>query len=108
MIPGEELACISQKVPVHANAINISETIKSPAGLDTTAKTAANLVDCIRKAGGIPQINHPSWYYALSHRDLLMINGPYLFEIANMSFGCNNAGDSAHLSTEQEWDYLLS
>lgn len=108
MIPGEELACTSQGKPVHANAFGISGALKSPAGLDTPAKTAANMVDYIRKAGGLPHINHPSWYWALSHRDLITIQGPFLLEIANMTFGCNNEGDQARLSTEQTWDYLLS
>jgi len=108
MIPGEELACTSKGLPIHANAFGISATLKSPAGLETPAKTVANLVDYIRKNGGIPHVNHPSWYWALSHRDMETIEGPFLLEIANMSFGCNNEGNQAHLSTEQMWDYLLS
>ncbi len=108
MIPGEELAVNFGTLPVHANALGLTTTLKSPAAKATAGKTAANLVEYIRQAGALPMINHPNWHYALTHRDLMSVKGAYLLEIANMSSGCNNEGDNAHITTEQIWDYLLS
>jgi hypothetical protein len=109
LIPGEELAVKNQGAkPIHGNALNIPKTIPSPDGAKTQAETLRNLVDYIRRAGGIPMICHPNWEWAFTHRELLPVKGPYLLEIANMSSGCNNEGSFAVPSTEQMWDILLS
>ena len=108
LIPGEELALNWRNLPIHANAIGLTKTLRSPGPLVTRGKSVANLVDYIRKTGAIPMVNHPSWYFALSHRELLQIEGPYLLEMANMGGDCFNEGDAAHLSLEQTWDILLS
>lgn len=109
MIPGEELALTGQgDKPIHANAINIAKTIPSPAGRKTQAESLQYLVSYIRGAGGIPMVNHPNWCWAFTHREMLPVKGPYLFEIANMSSGCINEGSLAIPSMEQQWDILLS
>jgi hypothetical protein len=108
LIPGEELAVTGEGVPIHANALGIAQTLKSPPRSKTSGETVRNLVDYIRKAGGIPMVNHPNWYSALDHRDLLAIKGPYLLEIANMGEGSENQGSPSRLSTEQSWDVVLS
>jgi len=109
LIPGEELAVKNQGAkPIHGNALNIPKTIPSPDGAKTQSETLGNLVDYIRRAGGIPMVNHPNWEWAFTHRELLPVKGPYLLEIANMSSGCNNEGSYAVPSMEQMWDILLS
>jgi hypothetical protein len=65
-------------------------------------------VEIIRKAGGIPQVNHPNFGWSFRHREFLAVKGPYLLEIANCHPVVNNAGDYAYLPVEQTWDILLS
>lgn len=108
LIPGEEIAMPGGGSPIHANAIGINKTIKSPSRTFMAGRSVRRLVDLIRQAGAIPMVNHPNWYWALNHRDLLHIRGTYLLEVFNMGSGNQNAGDYAHLSTEQIWDILLS
>ncbi len=108
VIPGEEMALNWRGLPIHANAIGLAKTVRSPGPLVSRGKSVASMVDYIRKAGAIPMVNHPSWYYSLSHRELLQIEGPWLLEMANMGGDCFNEGDAAHLSLEQTWDVLLS
>jgi len=108
VISGEEVAMPGEGAPIHANAIGITHTIKSPKRTFMAGRSVRRLVDLIRGAGGIPMVNHPNWYWALNHRDLLHIQGPYLLEVFNMGSDNRNAGDYAHISTEQMWDILLS
>jgi len=108
LIGGEELGVRGAKRPIHANAIGISATIPDPTALTRPGKSLKNLVEVIRKAGGIPQVNHPNFGWSLTHREILEIQGPYLMEIANCHPAVNNAGDYAYLPVEQTWDILLS
>jgi hypothetical protein len=102
VIPGEEVSMAGNpQVPHHANAIGAVKLIESPERGPHGGRNARLLVDCIRRTGAIPMINHPAcggWGY----RELLWIRGPYLLEIANMSDPGINVG------VEEAWDMLLS
>ncbi|MDI6827856.1 MAG: CehA/McbA family metallohydrolase [Armatimonadota bacterium] len=108
LIGGEELGVKGAKKPIHCNAIGITTTLPNPEALSTQAESLSNLVESIRKAGGIPQINHPNFGWSFGHREILAVKPPYLLEIANMHPGVNNAGNNAYLPVEQTWDILLS
>lgn len=108
-IHGEELDLPDEGRPIHANALGLKQTIGVPPRLITPARSVANLVDYIRDAGALPMVNHPNWYFALTHRELLRIEGMYLLEIANMGGPTSyNEGSAAYLPLEQTWDILLS
>ncbi len=109
LIHGEELDLPGKGRPIHGNALGLTKTVPVPPRLLTPAKSVANLVDYIRETGAIPMVNHPNWYFALTHRELLQIEGPYLLEIANMGGPtCYNEGSTVYLQVEQTWDILLS
>ena len=108
LMPGEELGVTGKGLPIHANALGISQAIASLARVATPGRSVRNLVEYVRDSGAIPMVNHPNWRWSLSHRELLQIQGPYLLEIANMGGGCNNDGSLSWLPTEQAWDFLLS
>jgi hypothetical protein len=99
-IPGEEIGL--KTLPIHACALGI------PATIDNFDGTIPAMVEHIRKAGGIPQVNHPNWNWAFGHREMLGIEGPYLLEVFNGHPAVNNAGNCAYLPVEQTWDILLS
>ena len=108
-IHGEELDLPGKGRPIHANALGLRNVIDVPPRKLTPGKSVANLVEYIRKTGAIPMVNHPNWYFALTHRDLLQIEGDYLLEIANMGGPTSyNEGSAAYLPLEQTWDILLS
>jgi hypothetical protein len=105
---GEELGVKGAKPPIHGNALGISQTIDNAEKKVTPARSLAGMVEHIRNAGGIPQVNHPNFVWSFGHRELASVNGPYLLEVFNGHPSVNNAGDEAFLQVEQTWDILLS
>ena len=108
LIAGEELGVKGAKKPIHGNSLGIAATIDNTENLATPDKSIANMVTQIRKAGGVPQVNHPNFGWSFGHRELLSVKGPYLLEVFNGHPAVNNAGNFAYLPVEQTWDILLS
>ncbi|HUV03620.1 MAG TPA: CehA/McbA family metallohydrolase [Armatimonadota bacterium] len=108
LISGEEVAILGTKVPIHVNAIGITETLAPPHIPGTRSRSLAKLVDSIRSAGGIPMVNHPNFYWSLSHREILQVKAPYLLEVLNAHPYVNTFGNAAFMPVEQTWDILLS
>ncbi len=109
LITGEELSAEPMGKAVHTNGLNISRQIAPVEGATPTA-TLQMMVNAIRKEGGIAQINHPNWLWALTVDDIKPVRGALLLEVYNESETCNNEGDAAagKPSTEQMWDALLT
>lgn len=102
----------------HVNGIGTKTAImpvgypEKPAGIALSETYRRNLA-AIRADGGLPQINHPNFYWSVSEADLAPIDGPFLMEVANSHPAVNNQGGSdgaghVALSTEALWDALLS
>lgn len=107
LIPGEEMGTSLNKLPIHMNALGTTSAIPSKTGL-TSHRIIKGNIDQIRAAGGIPMVNHPNFHWAFNHRQLLLVDRPYLLEIYNAHPFCYSSGDIARLSVEQMWDVLLS
>jgi hypothetical protein len=57
----------------------------------------------------LAQINHPSWRWQFTSKDIAGVKGADLIEIANEHPGSNNIGAGPEApGTEQIWDELLS
>jgi len=108
LIAGEELGVKDAKKPIHGNAFGIMQTIGNAESRATHVSSLAGLVEHVRKAHGIPQVNHPNFGWSFGHRELLSVKGPYLLEVFNGHPAVNNAGNFAYLPVEQTWDILLS
>lgn len=110
LIPGIELSTASKSephVPLHVNGLGVSNQISvEPA--ETKSQTLQNCVDAITATGGIAQINHPNFHFALTQEDICQVRGVRLLEVYNGHPLVNNAGDGAHISVEELWDQLLS
>jgi hypothetical protein len=102
----------------HVNALGTSRVIRPlgerniATGTTIAATYARNLAE-IRKAGGVPQVNHPNFRWSVPLAELLAIPDSTLLEIANAHVDVNNLGgaDSAGRwmpSTEALWDSLLT
>lgn len=107
VIPGEEVSDVFDKRPIHVNGLDVRETVE-PQGGASVADTLQRNVDAIRKAEGIPHINHPNYQWAISADDLAMVHNYRLFEIFNGHPYVNNVGNVDSPGLEEVWDRLLS
>jgi len=109
VIPGVELSGGFPGRPIDVNALNV-HTLVLPQPAETAEEVLQSNVNAIRKAGGVPQLNHPNWHYAYGAAEMMDVRGWSLLEICNRSSDCNDDGDpgAGHPSTETIWDQLLS
>lgn len=113
--PGEFVVMQAQEVtdsfdkrPHHVNGLGVSR-VCMPAR--STASSAANIqanVDCIRGAGGVPQINHPNFGWALTSAEIRKVKNVSLMEIHNGHPLVNNLGGGGSPGAEEIWDTLLT
>ena len=109
LIPGEEVTSrlFGNTVPVHVNAIGIDSVIE-PAELDSAQKTLQENVDRIRKAGGLPSINHPNYKWTLTTEHIVETRGAWAVEVYNGHPGSNSNGGGGCPSVETMWDMALT
>jgi hypothetical protein len=104
LIPGEEVTDKLPKKPLHVNAIGLASVVKPQGGATPVAVLQRN-VDAVRKAGGIPLINHPNFGWAFGTAELMQLENVALLEIASGHPLINAQGPP---STEEMWDALLT
>lgn len=107
LIPGCEITLSAQSVPVHLNAIGVTQ-ISIPTPLHSIAATMQAAIDSGLAAGGIVQINHPNFCWAFGADELLKSRGAHMMEIYNAHPMCNNHGGGGVPSPESMWDQLLT
>jgi len=111
IVPSEEITTGFEGKPVHINATNIQERIAPVSGQSIIDVIQQNLnqIHQQREALNRPimaHLNHPNFYYSNGISDIIELNGLTFFEVYNGHPMVNNAGDSAHASTEQIWDQV--
>jgi hypothetical protein len=107
LIKGEEVSDRFGDKPIHVNGLDVSENVEPQHGssvLDVVQRT----VDAIRKAGGVPHINHPNFGWAINADDLKAVRNDKLFEIYNGHHQVNNFGGGGVPGMEEVWDRILS
>src|SRR5215218_5019118 len=107
VVRGEEVTSTVQSKAVHVNGLNLDTLVPPPAGSSIAAVTQQS-VDGIRKANGVPHINHPNFTWAMTPDDLLQVQRTRLFEIFNGHPQVNNEGGGGAPGLEEIWDRLLS
>ena len=107
LIRGEEITDRMGDKPIHINGLGLSEKVDPQHGA-AVADVIQRDVDAIRKAGGIPHVNHPNFVWAISGGDLQQIERLRLFEIFNGHPIVNNLGGGGVPGMEEVWDRLLS
>ena len=113
--PGEFVVMQAQEVtdsfdkkPHHVNGLGLTR-VCLPA--KSSASSAANIqanVDCIRTVGGVPQINHPNFGWALTAAEIRKVKDVSLIEIYNGHPLVNNLGGGGSPGAEEIWDTLLT
>jgi hypothetical protein len=107
LIQGEEVTDAFEKKPVHLNGLNLNAKVEPQHG-KSVVEALQNNIDAIRKAGGIPQINHPNWRWAFTDKEMSQLKDIKLIEVYNANVDCNNFGAGGAASMEEIWDKLLS
>ena len=107
VIPGEEISFSMERRQVHVNSLNPRRPAEATLGA-TPAETLQNAIDAARRAGGIPQINHPFRRWSLSAADIKGLRDVRLLEVLNMPRESNNFPAGGSSGTEGLWDALLT
>jgi len=107
LIRGEEITDRFGEKPIHINGLGLSERVDPQHGTSVVDVVQRD-VDAIRKAGGLPHVNHPNYMWAISGGDLQQIERLRLFEIFNGHHMVNNLGGGGVPGMEDVWDRLLS
>lgn len=101
----------------HVNALGVTRVIRplgerNIAPPPMAATYARNLAE-IRRAGGVPQVNHPNFRWSVRLEDMLELPDSTIFELWNGQPLINNLGGTDTTgrwmpSTEALWDSLLT
>ncbi len=107
VIGGQEVTDSFDRKPYHLNALGVSRVVmpnKLPGAVETLQKN----IDDTMKAGGIAQINHPNFGWALTADHLIKLQNYTLLEIYNGHPLVNNLGGGGMPSAEEIWDKVLT
>ena len=108
VIAGQEITDRFDTKPYHVNGLGLTTVVlPNRATGNAVANVQAN-VDAIRRAGGIPQINHPNFGWALTAQDLVQIKNATIFELYSGHPRINYLGGGGSPGTEEMWDQVLT
>jgi hypothetical protein len=104
---GQEVTDSLNKKPLHINGLGLTSVCMPQKGTAVVENLQKN-IDCVRAAGGVPQINHPNFGWALTADDIRKLARVALLEIYNGHPLVNNLGGGDSPGAEAIWDTLLS
>jgi hypothetical protein len=104
---GQEVTDSVDKKPVHINGLGLNH-LCMPNKARSIVETLQKNIDCVRAAGGVPQINHPNFGWALTADEIKKLERVLLMEIYNGHPLVNNLGGGSSPGAEAIWDKLLS
>jgi len=107
VIRGEEVSDAFGEKALHINGLNVNRVVE-PQGGKSVVDILQRNVDAIRKAEGIPHINHPNFRWAITATELGQVENNKLFEIFNGHQQVNNLGGGGVPGMEEAWDSILS
>jgi hypothetical protein len=107
VIKGEEVTDRFGDKPLHVNGLDVSTRVDAQHG-SSVVDVVQRSVDAIRKAGGVPHINHPNFGWAITADDVKQVRNTRLFEIYNGHHQANNLGGGGAPGMEEVWDRILS
>jgi hypothetical protein len=107
VVRGEEVTSTVNTKAVHVNGLNLSSLVAAPSG-SSVLEVMQESVDRIRKADGVPHVNHPNFTWAMTPEELQKVERTRLFEIFNGHPQVNNEGGGGSPGLEEVWDRILS
>ena len=107
VIKGEEVTDKFGDKPLHLNGLDVTELVTPQKGTSVVDTLQRN-VNAIRKAQGVPHINHPNFGWAVTADELRQVENNKLFEIFNGHPHVNNLGGGGIAGLEGAWDHILT
>lgn len=107
VVKGEEVTDTFNGTPLHINGLDVSALVP-PQGGTSIPDVLQRDVDAIRRAGGVPHINHPNFRWAMTREQLQQVRNNKLFEIFNGHPEVNSDGGGGVPGIEEVWDAILS
>lgn len=107
VMKGEEVTDRFGDKPLHINGLDVAQRIQ-PQGGSSVIDALNRNVAAIRRARGVPHINHPNFGWAISREELQQVRDNRLFEIYNGHPLVNNDGGGGVPGLEEAWDTILS
>jgi hypothetical protein len=107
VVKGEEVTDRLGDKSLHINGLDVNARVP-PQGGASVADALQRNVDAIRRANGIPHINHPNYTWAITRGELQQVRNNRLFEIFNGHPHVNNLGGGGVPGMEEVWDAILS
>ena len=107
VIKGEEVTERFDNKSLHINGLDVSQLVPPQGGTSVVDVLQRN-VDAIRRAKGIPHINHPNFGWSITQDELRQVRSNRLFEVYNGHPTVNNLGGGGTPGLEDVWDGILS
>lgn len=107
VFPGQEVTDRTDGKPHHINGLGLSSVTMPKRGKTSLENLQLN-IDAVRSLGGVPQINHPNFGWALTASTIAQTRNVLLFELFNGHPLVNNLGGGNSPGTEEIWDSVLS
>jgi hypothetical protein len=107
VIPGQEVTDSFNKKPCHVNGLGITRVVMPRKTLGVVENLQAD-IDNIRNAGGIAQVNHPNFGWALTAENLKALQDYSVMEIYSGHPLVNYLGGGGVPGAEELWDAVLS
>lgn len=107
IISGQEITDSFGGKPYHINGLGLREVVM-PNRLSGAVATLQKNIDDVRAKGGVPQLNHPNFGWALTAADIRQLKNINLMEVYNGHPLVNNLGGGGSPSVEVIWDELLT
>ena len=107
VIKGEEVTDRFEEKSLHINGLDVNSLVPPQGGTSVIDVLQRN-VDAIRRANGIPHINHPSFRWSVTAEELQRVRNNRLFEIFNGHPQVNNVGGGGVPGLEEAWDAILT
>jgi hypothetical protein len=107
MMAGQEITDSVNKKPYHANGLGLGRVVLPKKGAGVVESLQTDIKN-IRDSGGLAQINHPNFGWALTAMELKALRDYTLLEIYSGHPLVNYLGGGGIPSAEQMWDDVLS
>ena len=104
---GQEVTDRLDGKPYHVNGLGVKRVTMPQRGKTVVENLQLN-VDSVRSSGGIVQLNHPNFGWALNAEQIGRVKNVKLMEIFNGHPLVNNLGGGGSPSVETIWDSVLS
>ena len=107
VVKGEEVTDRFGDKSLHINGLDVASKVE-PQGGTSVADVLQRNVDAIRRAQGVPHINHPNFRWSITADELKQVANNKLLEIYNGHPMVNNLGGGGVPGLEEVWDAILS